>query len=49
MLSKVKKWNPMQAGLLAISIVLISIAEMATSTATMCLWHEPDCPKELIK
>lgn len=29
--------------------ILVSLANISTSPTTVCLWHEPDCPKELLK
>lgn len=29
--------------------VLIFLADIATSTTTLGLWYEPECPKELQK
>lgn len=35
--------------LLALSFALMSIADISVSTATVIIWHEPECPKELLK
>lgn len=38
-----------KAVILPICAVLVFLAEISTSTTTLFLWHEPDCPDELIK
>lgn len=30
-------------------VVLITVANISTSTSTLLFWHEPKCPKELLK
>jgi cyclic lactone autoinducer peptide len=35
--------------MLLVSAVLVLLAEIATSTSIFILWHEPDCPEELLK
>lgn len=49
MLEKIKRWKPLQGGIVAISLVLVAIAETSASTSTFAFWHEPDCPEELLK
>jgi len=34
---------------LSMAMLLTAIADMATSTSTLFMWYEPDCPKELWK
>jgi cyclic lactone autoinducer peptide len=38
-----------KVALVSMFSALILFAEIATSTSTFFMWHEPECPKELIK
>ena len=35
--------------IVALTDALVNIAEATSSLASNILWHEPECPKELLK
>jgi len=49
MLKKVKKWKPIQSGMMMLSMGFVFLADISASLGTGILWYEPDCPEELIK
>ena len=49
MLQLIKKLRPLQIGVVGISLLLVLIANISISTSSFALWHEPDCPEELLK
>lgn len=49
MFQEIKEWRPLQLGVVAISLLLAYVADMALSSCSLGLWHEPDCPDELLK
>lgn len=49
MLQKMKKWKLWHVGAVGISAWLVSLADAAVSSACFFIWHEPDCPEELLE
>lgn len=35
--------------IVVLSLALMGIATTAASTASACMWQEPECPEELLK
>ena len=49
MLKKIKDWKMLRMGVIGMSAWLVLLANASASSACMIVWHEPDCPKELLE
>lgn len=41
--------NFKHSALFMLMMMLVAVADAATTTSTAAMWHEPECPTELLK
>ena len=49
MFEKMKKWKLWSMGALGVCALLVGLADTAQSSGCTLVWHEPDCPEELLE